>query len=222
MSTTVTQTTTGELAALAAIERRVLWLAVRIVDYANRERPKRRRAEGRRPPGVVGLDGDADDRAVASRTWTRRDRVSVKPHASPVLHAIEYLLGRLDRSLPDAAARLRRPPVATRRARRTRTRSTTRPARSGSARPRRCSERSPTATSPTHFGASTGGRFISLLGDAELDEGNLWEAVAEPLTRGLGNALWIVDLNRQSLDRVIPGHQGGRARGALPSRAAGT
>ena len=39
MSTTVTQTTTGELAALAAIERRVLWLAVRIVDYANRERP---------------------------------------------------------------------------------------------------------------------------------------------------------------------------------------
>ena len=39
MSTTVTQTTTGELAALAAIERSVLWLAVRIVDYANRERP---------------------------------------------------------------------------------------------------------------------------------------------------------------------------------------
>ena len=25
------------------------------------------------------------------------DRVSVKPHASPVLHAIEYLLGQLDR-----------------------------------------------------------------------------------------------------------------------------
>ena len=50
-----------------------------------------------------------------------------------------------------------------------------------------------------------GGRFISLLGDAELDEGNIWEALAEPLTRQLGNVLWIVDLNRQSLDRVIPG-----------------
>ncbi len=57
----------------------------------------------------------------------------------------------------------------------------------------------------THFGASTGGRYISLLGDAELDEGNIWEALAEPLARKLGNVLWIVDLNRQSLDRVIPG-----------------
>ena len=56
----------------------------------------------------------------------------------------------------------------------------------------------------SHFGAGTGGRFISLLGDAELDEGNLWEAVLEPQTRGLGNVLWIVDLNRQSLDRVVP------------------
>src|SRR5262249_7490147 len=49
------------------------------------------------------------------------------------------------------------------------------------------------------------GRFISLLGDAELDEGSIWEAIAEPLTRSLGNVLWIVDLNRQSLDRVVPG-----------------
>ncbi len=57
----------------------------------------------------------------------------------------------------------------------------------------------------SRLGASTGGRFISLLGDAELDEGNIWEALADPLTRGLGNVLWIVDLNRQSLDRVIPG-----------------
>ena len=56
----------------------------------------------------------------------------------------------------------------------------------------------------SHFGSNTGGRFISLLGDAELDEGNVWEAVNEPLTRELGNVLWIVDLNRQSLDRVIP------------------
>src|SRR5581483_2777902 len=54
-------------------------------------------------------------------------------------------------------------------------------------------------------GVSTGGRFISLLGDAELDEGNIWEAVMEPLTRRLARALWIVDLNRQSLDRFVPG-----------------
>ena len=48
-------------------------------------------------------------------------------------------------------------------------------------------------------------RFISLVGDAELDEGSVWEAVAEPVMAGLHDVLWIVDLNRQSLDRVIPG-----------------
>jgi pyruvate dehydrogenase E1 component len=61
----------------------------------------------------------------------------------------------------------------------------------------------------THFGSSTGGQFISLLGDAELDEGNVWEALVERLTRKLGNVLWIVDVNRQSLDRVIPGIRAG-------------
>ncbi|MGN6699517.1 MAG: pyruvate dehydrogenase, partial [Thermomicrobiales bacterium] len=57
----------------------------------------------------------------------------------------------------------------------------------------------------THFGASPRRRFIALVGDAELDEGNVWEAVAEEAVRGLGNVLWIVDLNRQSLDRIVPG-----------------
>ena len=57
----------------------------------------------------------------------------------------------------------------------------------------------------THFGGGEPGRFISLLGDAELDEGSIWEAVAEPALAGLDNVLWIVDLNRQSLDRVVPG-----------------
>ncbi len=57
----------------------------------------------------------------------------------------------------------------------------------------------------TQFGSVTSERFVALLGDAELDEGNVWETVAEEALRGLGNVLWIVDLNRQSLDRVIPG-----------------
>ena len=43
------------------------------------------------------------------------------------------------------------------------------------------------------------------MGDAELDEGNIWEAIADPALQGLGNVMWIVDVNRQSLDRVIPG-----------------
>ena len=62
-----------------------------------------------------------------------------------------------------------------------------------------------------HFGAGRpSGRFIALIGDAELDEGNVWEAVAEDgAAAGSATSLWIVDLNRQSLDRVMPGMRAG-------------
>ena len=191
------------LDALSAIERRVLWLAVRIVDYANRERPKT-------DPLKVGGHQASSASMVTLMTalyladLRAEDRVSVKPHASPVLHAIEYLLGRLDRSyltrlrdfggLQSYPSRTKDPyPVD----------YSTGSVGLGSAAPLfgALADR----FTMTRLGASTGGRFISLLGDAELDEGNIWEALAEPLTRKLGNVLWIVDLNRQSLDRVIPG-----------------
>ncbi|RMD82666.1 MAG: pyruvate dehydrogenase, partial [Chloroflexi bacterium] len=57
----------------------------------------------------------------------------------------------------------------------------------------------------SHFNRPATQRFISLVGDAELDEGNVWEAVIDPALANLDNLLWIVDLNRQSLDRVVPG-----------------
>ena len=65
-----------------------------------------------------------------------------------------------------------------------------------------------------HWGedAVNSGRFVALMGDAELDEGNVWETVAEEAIRGLGNVIWIVDLNRQSLDRVIPGVRADRLK----------
>jgi pyruvate dehydrogenase E1 component len=47
-------------------------------------------------------------------------------------------------------------------------------------------------------------RFIVMVGDAELDEGNVWEALSEEVVGRLGNVLWVVDVNRQSLDRVVP------------------
>ena len=193
----------ADLSALAAIERRVLWLAVRIVDYANRERPA---------GDALKVGGHQASSAslvtLMTALWLAdidaRDRVSVKPHASPVMHALEYLLGRLDRSyltrlrdlggLQSYPSRTKDPfPVD----------YSTGSVGLGSAAPLfgALADR----YVETHFGASTGGRYISLLGDAELDEGNLWEALAEPLARRLGNVLWIVDLNRQSLDRVIPG-----------------
>src|SRR5205085_1662559 len=192
-----------DVAALRAIEQRVLWLAVRIVDYANRERPKGDALK-------VGGHQASSASMVSLMTalyivdLTAADRVSVKPHASPVLHALEYLLGRLDASyltrlrdfggLQSYPSRTKDPfPVD----------FSTGSVGLGSAAPvfGALADRYVEA----QFGRSTGGRFISLLGDAELDEGSVWEAVMEPLTRGLGNVLWIVDLNRQSLDRVVPG-----------------
>ena len=112
------------------------------------------------------------------------DRVAVKPHASPVLHAIEYLLGRLDRALPDASSGNSAGSSPTRAGRRIRSRSTTRPARSGSGAAAPLFGALANRYVETHFGSGTGGRFISLLGDAELDEGNVWEALLEPQTRG--------------------------------------
>src|SRR4249919_2691511 len=87
----------ADLEALASIERRVLWLAARIVDYANRERPK---GDELKVGGHQASSASMVSLMTALYLWDLRadDRVSVKPHASPVLHAIEYLLGRLDRS----------------------------------------------------------------------------------------------------------------------------
>src|SRR5262249_59681439 len=55
-----------------------------------------------------------------------------------------------------------------------------------------------------HFGARAPGRVSVMVGDAELDEGNVGEALAEEVVGRLTNVLWIVDVNRQSLDRIVP------------------
>ena len=202
MGRSSTVTVGSDLDALRAIERRVLWLAVRIVDHANRERPK---ADELKVGGHQASSASMVTlmTALYFAELDAPDRVSVKPHASPVLHAIEYLLGRLPREylttlrdfggLQAYPSRTKDPfPVD----------FSTGSVGLGSAAPLFAALADRYVEN--HFGAGTGGRFISLLGDAELDEGTLWEAAIEPATRRLGNVLWIVDLNRQSLDRVVP------------------
>ena len=82
----------------------------------------------------------------------------------------------------------------------------------------------------SQFDDPPAGRFVSLLGDAELDEGAIWEAMVDPAGRELGELLWVVDLNRQSLDRVVPDIadrqaagdvRRGRLAGRRPSSGAG-
>jgi pyruvate dehydrogenase E1 component len=88
-------TGTDPSAVLREIERRVLWLATAIVHHANRVRPN--------PSGLKVGGHQASSASIVTimtALWFEHlrsgDRVSVKPHASPVLHAINYLLGELD------------------------------------------------------------------------------------------------------------------------------
>lgn len=189
-------------AILDEIAARVLWLATRIVDAANRR------------PNIDGVKVGGHQASSASLVtamtalWfghlNAEDRVSVKPHASPVLHAINYLLGNLDSEyltelrsfggLQAYPSRTKDPGVVD---------FSTGSVGLGAAAPlfaaatRRYVD--------AHFGPRPRSRFIALMGDAELDEGNVWEAIADPATHGLGNVMWVVDFNRQSLDRVVPG-----------------
>jgi pyruvate dehydrogenase E1 component len=204
---------TEPMPALAEIEREVLWLSTAIIHHANRVRPN--------PSGMKVGGHQASSASMVSimtALWfghlRAQDRVSVKPHASPVLHAINYLLGELDESyLP-----------------------TLRAFAGLQSYPSRVKDPDPVdystgsvgigATAPiwgaiarrylsNRFAGDTtaAGRQYSLLGDAELDEGAVWEAIVDPGVAELGEVVWVVDVNRQSLDRVVPLITADRLRG---------
>ncbi len=199
-------------ALLREISRKVLWLATSVVDHANRGREN---LSGIKVGGHQASSASMVDIMVS--LWfselTRFDRVSVKPHASPVLHSINYLLGDLDPKYLDTL--------------RAKGGLQSYPSRSKDPDTVDFSTGSVGigATAAlwaamshryvaSHFPAAPpAGRFISLLGDAELDEGAIWEAVADPAVATLGELLWIVDLNRQSLDRIVPDVQIHRLQG---------
>ena len=200
--------TEPDLQTLKRVEQRVLWLATSIVHHANRVRENR---------SGVKVGGHQASSALMVSLMTALyfgvleapDRVERQTDASPVLHAINHLLGRLDRRY-----------------------LTTLRAYGGlQSYPSRTKDPDPVdystgsvglgATAPIwgalahryvagHFDVPRGGRQIALIGDAELDEGACWEAIADPMVSRLGEVMWVVDLNRQSLDRVVPDIAAGR------------
>jgi pyruvate dehydrogenase E1 component len=192
---------------LEQIQDRALWLAVRMIHEANVLRPN--------SDGVkVGGHQSSSASVVSILTelyfhWLRRgDLVAVKPHASPAFHAIEYLMGNLDRryltelrsfgGLQSYPSRTKDPdPVD----------FSTGSVGLGAVAPLFASLADRYLRH--HLGEEArrwpDRRFVALVGDAELDEGSVWEAAVEDALSGLGNVTMIVDLNRQSLDRVIPG-----------------
>ena len=199
---------TIDLDVLREVEQRVLWLSTRMIDSANR-----------RDGGEIKVGGHqascASMVSIMTALWFGHiggaDKVAVKPHAAPVYHAIKYLTGELDRSyltklrqrggLQAYPSRTKDPDVSD---------FSTGSVGLGAVAPlfsaltRRYVE--------AHFGSLPPARFIATVGDAELDEGNVWEAIADPSTHGLGAVTLIVDLNRQSLDRVVPDIQATRLK----------
>ena len=134
------------------------------------------------------------------------DLISIKPHSSPVYHAIQYLLGNLDKKYLKALrafgglqaypSRTKDPDNVD---------FTTGSVGLGAVAPNFAWLASEYIHTRFDLPSETKGDFISLVGDAELDEGVVWEAIADQSLSSINRLIWIIDLNRQSLDRVIPG-----------------
>ena len=196
----MTTTKQPDLDTLQEIEQRVLWLATRIIDHANHRAATDVKVGGHQA-------SCASMASIMTALWFGHlgsdDKVAVKPHASPVYHAIKYLTGELDRSylttlrqrggLQAYPSRTKDPDVAD---------FSTGSVGLGAVAPLFSALTRRYVSS--HFGDQPPARFVALVGDAELDEGNVWEAIADPATQGLGDFTMVIDLNRQSLDRVIP------------------
>ena len=190
---------------LAALEQKVLWLACWTIHHANHVRASR---DGLKVGGHQASCASIATlmSALYFDVLGPGDRVAVKPHASPVYHAIQYLLGR---QTQDKLARFR--------------------AFGGAqAYPSRTKDSGGVdfSTGSVGLGAAMTlfaslaqdvlherrllpegrpkQRMIALVGDAELDEGNVFEALLEGWKHDIRNVWWVIDYNRQSLDRVVP------------------
>ena len=200
-----------KLACLSAIERKVLWLSTWMIHNANHLRPNR---DGLKVGGHQASSASVATLMTALYFDVLRpqDRVAVKPHASPIFHAIQYLLGRQTR---DKLERFRGFGGAQSYPSRTKDGDTV-DFSTGSVGLGvgmtlfaslaqdylRLKGMVPTSDTP--------GRMIALAGDAELDEGNIFEALLEGWKHDVRNLWWVIDYNRQSLDAVVSDRLFGR------------
>ena len=200
-----------KIACLSALERKVLWLSTWMIHNANHLRPNR---DGLKVGGHQASSASVATLMTALYFDVLRpqDRVAVKPHASPVFHAIQFLLGHQTR---DKLERFRA---------------------FGGAQsyPSRTKDGDIVDFSTGSVGLGVGmtlfssiaqdyvrlkqltptdepaGRMIALAGDAELDEGNIFEALLEGWKHDVRNLWWVIDYNRQSLDAVVSDRLFGR------------
>ena len=197
------KTQSDDHSILAALERKVLWLASWTIHNANHLRAD---SDGLKVGGHQASSASLATIMTALYFDVLRavDRVAVKPHASPIFHAIQYLLGKQTRERLEAFRGYKG--------------AQSYPSRTKDADDVDFSTGSVgLGVAQTLFSSLTQdyvrahgwglerpeGRMIALVGDAELDEGNIFEAILEGWKHGLRNCWWIVDYNRQSLDAVV-------------------
>ncbi len=203
------------LACLKALEQKILWLAAWIIHSANHLRESR---DGLKVGGHQASCASLVTLMTALYLDVLRpqDRVAVKPHASPVFHAIQYLLGQQTR---DKLERFRAFGGAQSYPSRTKDSDdvdfSTGSVGLGVAMTSFASLVQDyvrlKSWAPANLpGDLAEGRMIALMGDAELDEGNVFEALLEGWKHDLRNVWWVIDYNRQSLDAVITDQLFGR------------
>ena len=191
------------LETLSALEKKVLWLSSWTIHNANHLRPNQ--------DGIKVGGHQASSASLATimtalyfSVLRPQDRVAVKPHASPVFHAIQYLLGiqtqeKLEnfrgfggaQSYPSRTKDIDDVDFSTG------------SVGLGVAQTLFSSLVQDYVHAHGWMKGKAEGRMIALVGDAEMDEGNIYEALIEGWKHGIRNTWWIVDYNRQSLDAVI-------------------
>ena len=200
MATVLTDHRKEKIATIEALDARLRWLSSWIVHNANHLREKR---DGLKVGGHQASCASmtAIMAALYFHALRPQDKVSVKPHAGPVLQAIHYLLG--NQSLQQLQQ--------------------FRALGGAQSYPSRTKDKIPVDFSTGSVGLGVAitafsslvqdylvahgsldeadaGRMISLMGDAELDEGNIYECLIEAYKHDIRNCWWVVDYNRQSLD----------------------
>lgn len=192
-----------DISALAMLERKILWLSSWIIHNANHVRGN---TDGLKVGGHQASSASLSTvmTALYFRVLRPEDRVAVKPHASPAFHAIQYLLGNQTRDKLEnfrGFGGLQSYP--------SRTKDTddvdfsTGSVGLGVAMTAFASLAQDYVRAHGWMQDWPEGRMVALLGDAELDEGNIFECLLEGWKHGLRKCWWVIDYNRQSLDSVV-------------------
>ena len=188
---------------LKTVEQRLLWLSHWMIHHANHIRPK---LDGIKTGGHQASSASMVSilTALYFSALRPQDRVAVKPHAAPVFHAIQYLMGNLDRQRMEnfrGFGGVQSYPSRTKDA--DDVDFSTGSVGLGVAVTSFASiVQDYIAAKPWGKGL-TPGRMVALAGDAELDEGNIYEALQEGWKNDLRNCWWVIDYNRQSLDGIV-------------------